>query len=267
MTPQEYYQNFEQSVAEYNAAFDDYSARYDSYAQSLYREGRYLSQMGSAGARINQPGSLFQSGGFTGVVLQDPGTNRVYAQSGEVRQAQNIRKVDSMVGFGGTGQFQQTFRDPVSGLTFDITNRNTNRGVMLNETTYGFPDGRIIELQKEPTFDMQEPSFDEVKFQELLDEESRTMQGRSDAIEKENEELRQRQAQEQARFDAEMADFRRRSEQALIQIAEDTEEIEGRIESMAEATKRETERVDREQGARRAGYVRARTLRGRPLLS
>jgi hypothetical protein len=260
VTPQEYYQNFEQSVAEYNAAFDDYEARYDTFLSQLYQEGRLISPR-AMGRDLLRQGSLFQTGGFTGVVMRDDQTQGLYAQTGEVRQAQNLVNVNTR------GRFQQTFRDPVSGLTFDITNRNTNRGVEFAPNTYGFEGGTVVSITPEPTFDMQAPTFNQEKFQELLDEESRTMQGKSDAIEKENEELRQRQAQEQARFDAEMADFRRRSEQALIQIAEDTEEIEGRIESMAEATRRETERVDREQGARRAGYVRARTLRGRPLLS
>tara|TARA_R100000353_G_C6476140_1_gene187867 strand:+ start:165 stop:947 length:783 start_codon:yes stop_codon:yes gene_type:complete len=260
VTPQEYYQNFEQSVAEYNAAFDDYEARYDTFLSQLYQQGTFINPR-AMGRDLLRQGSLFQTGGFTGVVMRENETKGLYAQTGEVRQAQNLVNVNTR------GRFQQTFRDPVTGLTFDITNRNTNQGVEFAPNTYGFEGGTVVGITPEPTFDMQAPSFDQVKFEELLDAEAQALRDREAEIKSDNAKLEKKLQDDEARFDAEMADFRRRSDQALIQIAEDTEEIEGRIESMAEATKRETERIDRERGARRAGYVRARTLRGRPLLS
>ena len=262
----EYLREYEAKMQEYDRLYDQYSVQFDDFTDSLYRGGRFLPSTGAMGARINQPGSLFQQGGFTGVVMQDAPTNRVYAQTGEVRQADSIRKVESMVGFGGTGQFQQTFRDPVTGLTYDITNRNTTRGVEFAPNTFGFRGGTVVGITPEPEFTAEPPTFDNDYFQSLIDKPLTDLQNDLQRQRDENEALRQKQVAEARKFEAEMQEFTEESERQLATLEEETKQTEQRLDAIRQTIDKEEEERLRRTGAERAGYVRARRLRGQPIL-
>ena len=264
----EYLRQYEAKMQEYDRLYDEFSVQYDDFMGSLYQGGRPLPDTGAMGARINQPGSLFQQGGFTGVVMRDAPTNRLYARSGEVRQADSIRKVESMVGFGGTGQFQQTFRDPVTGLTYDITSRSrsANRGVEFAPNTFGFQGGRVISITPEPEFTAEPPTFDNEYFQSLIDKPLTDLQNDLQRQRDENEALRQKRDAEARRFEAEMQEFTEESERQLATLEEETQQTEQRLDAIRQTIDKEEEERLRRTGAERAGYVRARRLRGQPIL-
>jgi hypothetical protein len=262
----DYLREFEAKMQEYDRLVDEYSVQYDDFTGSLFRDGAFLPSTGAMGAQINRPNSLFQSGGFTGVVRQDDSRNRVFAQSGQMRQADSIRKIDSMVGFGGTGQFQETFRDPVSGLTFDITNRNTKLGVEFAPNTFGFQGGTVIGLSPEPEFTAEPPTFDSNYFQTLLDKPLTDYENELQRQEDENEALRNRNIASQAKFDEELAQFQEESKKQLSVLEKETQETENRLDAIRQTIDQEEEEKLRRSGAERAGYVRARRLRGQPIL-
>ena len=261
----EYLREYETKMQEYDRLVDEYSVQVDDFTSSLFQGGRLLRDTQSMGV-VNLPGSLFQQGNFTGVVMQDTPTNRLYARSGEVRQADSIRKIDSPVGFGGTGQFQQTFRDPVTGLTYDITSRNTTRGVEFAPNTFGFEGGQVISIAPEPEFTAEPPTFDKEYFQSLIDKPLSDLQNDLQKQRDETKALEERKDEDDRKFQAELQTFRENSERQLATLEEQTEQTEQRLDAIRQTIDKEEEERLRRSGAERAGFVRARRLRGQPIL-
>lgn len=255
----EYLREYEAKMQEYDRLYDEYSVQFDDFTDSLYQGGRFISPR-AMGRDLLRQGSLFQTGGFTGVVMRDDQTKGLYAQTGEVRQAQNIVNVNTR------GRFQQTFRDPVSGLTYEITNRNTNRGVEFAPNTFGFEGGTVVGITPEPEFTAKPPTFDNDYFQSLIDKPLTDLQNDLQRQRDENEALRQKQIAEARRFEAEMQEFTEESERQLATLEEETQQTEQRLDAIRQTIDKEEEERLRRTGAERAGYVRARRLRGQPIL-
>lgn len=260
----EYLREYETKMQEYDRLYDQYSVQYDDFMGSLFQGGSFIALQPGKRDRA-RPGDLYQTGGFTGVVMRDDQTNNLFAQGGEVRQAQIINNVRT------GSRTTQTFRDPVSGLTYDITNNsrsfsNEFAGVEFAPNTFGFRGGTVVGITPEPEFTAEPPTFDNDYFQSLIDKPLTDLQNDLQRQRDENEALRQKQIAEARRFEAEMQEFTEESERQLATLEEETQQTEQRLDAIRQTIDKEEEERLRRTGAERAGYVRARRLRGQPIL-
>lgn len=264
---EDYFNDYQASQNEYERQFAQYEQDYDAFQQSFFRGGRFLSTTGSMGVRINRPGSLFQQGGFTGVVKQDSQSNRVYAQSGEVRQAQTLSSTapSRVYPFGVQGESTKTFRDPVSGLQYDIA-ASADIGREIAPNTYAFFDGSIIQLPTEPDAPTAPAPFNQERFQELLDEPLQPIRDAEEQLKQQQREIDEQRQRREREFAAEMASLEKETNETIAQLQADAEETEEKLTNLRGLIDREEEEQLRRSGAERAAFVRARKLRGQPIL-
>jgi hypothetical protein len=272
---EDYFNDYQASQDEYEKQFSQYEQDFDTFQQSFYRDGAFLPTIdvrgrgaGASGTRINRPNSLFQSGGFTGVVRQDSSSNRVYAQSGEIRQAQTLSTTapSKIYSFGTQGESKKTFRDPVSGLQYDIASSASDIGREIAPNTYAFFDGSIIQIPTEPEAPTAPMAFNKERFEELLDEPLIPIETRNEQEKQKIREIDEQRQQSERDFAAEMANLEKENKATIAQLQEDAQETQTRLTNLRGLIDQEEEERLRKTGAERAGYVRARRLRGQPIL-
>lgn len=277
-TATQYINEYEAQLNEYNRLVDEYNKSLTTFEQSFYNGGPYLGQWGEATI-----GENFQNTGYYTVNLPDFGITAMKPTEilqGEVRQ-------ERREAWTARGQDYLTYtivRDPRSGQEYTFEPEFVQKGVKVRPYYSQQPDagtvitrdGQILRFPTVPgDFTATAPTFDVEKYQTLLTEElALERQAIEDAFAK-------TQAEERARFEAQRVEMER--QQAILaaeSAAAEKQAQENLAVAQAEAAaaaeertakekqfKDETETLQRNVGARRAGYVRARRMRSRSLLS
>lgn len=256
---QEYLDAYETQLAEFNKLVEDYNKSIEDYDASFYNEGTRLS---GRGMKTGRP----LKDGFVAFMIPDFGL--VGRKPTETATAEFIR-------VQGSGRIKENlYRDPVTGKQFNIRSTE-NAGVMVDQNTIGFADGRLLRFNAIPgDFTSEAPSFDMEKYQGLLqsdfEEELAGQKAQFELARKAEEEKYVAQKaeleKEQAALEAENAKALEAAEKLRVEsetaAAAANEERERRTKQLRD----ETETLQRNTGAQRAGFVRARRLRNRPLL-
>lgn len=251
---QQYISEYDAALASFNKAVDDYNKTLDAYESTFYKGGVNLGDEESV-----YPG-FDVGGGYFAVNYPDFGMVGRKPTS-ITRGVATMNENDQIV-----------VTDPRTGITVPIR----GGGIQYNENTVVTASGHIMEFSPKPgDFTQTAPSFDMERYKSLLNEDfTLEQQAIQDAFAK-------TQAEEKAKFDAQRAEMER---QAAIVAAENAAAEEQARKSFAQAQaeaaaaqterdtktkqlKDETEATQRDIGARRAGYVRARRMRSRSLLS
>lgn len=252
---QQYISEYDAALASFNKAVEDYNKTLDAYEASFYQGGVMVGDEESTYPGFDLGGGYF--------VTNYPGFGMVGRKPTSIRQG--IATIDPE-----TEQF--IVRDPQTGVTVPIR----GSGMQYNENIVVTASGHIMEFSPKPgDFTQTAPSFDMEKYKSLLNEDFTTEQKAiQDAFAK-------TQAEEKAKFEAQRMEMER---QAAIAAAENARAEDQARASFAQAQaeaataqaerdtktkqfKDETEASQRDIGARRAGYVRARRMRSRSLLS
>jgi len=265
-----YINEYETALKDYNRLVDEYNASLDRFSKSLYDEGRFV----SLGKNQRQPGRNITGDFYTyqypeGLVGRKP--ENTY--QGEI--------VDRRTNRGGS---IVSVRDPQTGRVYE--NLSGEFGVQDGNKII-LPDGKILTFTPEPgNFSATTPSFDMERYKSLLTEDIKTgqdklvseMQTEQQAI---RDALTKTQAQEKAKFESDRAEMERQQAVLAAEAAAAEQQARKNLEqAQSDATAAETERqtktkqfreeteaTQRDIGARRAGYVRARRMRSRSLLS
>lgn len=261
---QEYLDAYETQLAEFNKLVEDYNKSIEDYDASFYNKGASVE---GTGMNIGRP----LKDGFVAFMIPDFGL--VGRKPKETGAAELIRTQ-------GSGRVKENlYRDPVTGKQFSIkfdSKRSTEGyGVMVDENTIGYVDGRLLRFNAVPgDFTSDAPSFDMEKYQGLLqsdfEEELAGQKAQFELARKAEEEKYVAQKaeleKEQAALEAENAKALEAAEKLRVEsetaAAAANEERERRTKQLRD----ETETLQRNTGAQRAGFVRARRLRNRPLL-
>lgn len=266
---EQYISEYDAAIAAFNKSVEDYNKGLDAYEATYYQGGVRLMDEEYAG----NVGTYFDNG---------------YYYYNVPNFGVTARKPDSIV--GGTIIYDEdggrtVVSNPSTGQTFTIP--NNVEGIQVDENTVVDRRGQILQFSANPgNFTQTSPSFDMDRYKSLLTEDFQAEQKTiTDAFATEQRALREAlaktQAEEQAKFDAQRAEMER---QAAISAAENAKAEEQARASFAQAQadaaaakterdiktkqfKDETEAMQRDVGARRAGYVRARRMRSRSLLS
>lgn len=254
-----YINEYEAALKDYNRLVDEYNASLDRFTGSLYNSGEFQNARGQLPGR-NITGDFFAYQYPEGFVGRRP--ENTY--SGEIISTQEAR--------GGS---VVSVRDPQTGKVYERLNTSNNGGVQDGDKII-LPDGRILTFTPEPgDFTATTPSFDMERYRSLLTED---YQGEQQAI---KDAFAKAQAEDKAKFEAERAEIERQQavlaaesaaaeQQArknLEQAQSDAAAAQAERETKQKQFRDETDALQRDIGARRAGYVRARRMRSRSLLS
>lgn len=265
-----YINEYEAALKDYNRLVDEYNASIDRFSGSLYESGTFQNARGQLPGRgIADNFYAYQyPDGFVG------------------RRPENIYQgeiVDQRTNRGGS---IVSVRDPQTGRVYENLNSANNGGVQDGNKII-LPDGRILTFTPEPgNFSATTPSFDMERYKSLLTEDIKTgqdklvaeMQAEQQAI---RDALAKTQAEEKAKFDSQRVEMERTQAVFAAEAAAAEQQARKNLEqaqsdAAAAATERETktkqfrdetDAMQRDIGARRAGYVRARRMRSRSLLS
>ena len=287
---QGYLSEYEAALAQYNASIDAYNKSIDDYAGSMYQDGIMVN--------ADAPGQDL-GGGYFATLIENfgmVGRKPMNTYEGKIEQLnfdddRGIRRSAFAVVDPTTG-LQAIF--PASYDGEDITSRVKQ----INDNLIAFRDGRIMQFTPAPgDFTGTAPTFDQARYSALLKEDYESeVAAASSLFTAEQAKLREQviaeqkaiqdafqkaQAEEQARFQQQKAE----QEAAQAKLAEEARAAEEQAKKNlelaqadaveAEATRQrrtkqlrdETDELQRNVGARRSAYVRARRMRGRSLLS
>lgn len=254
-----YINEYEAALKDYNRLVDEYNASLDRYSGSLYNSGEFQYGRGQLPGR-NITGDFFAYQYPEGFVGRRPDST----YQGEIVSRQENR--------GGT---IVSVRDPQTGKVYSNLNASSDGGAQDGDKII-LPDGRILAFTPEPgNFTATAPSFDMERYRSLLTED---YQGEQQAI---KDAFAKAQAEEKAKFEAERAEIERQQAVLAAEAAAAEQQARKNLEqaqadaaaASAEREKKqkefrdETDALQRDIGARRAGYVRARRMRSRSLLS
>lgn len=249
-----YIDEYEAALNSYNRLVDEYNTTLDKFMGSVLDEGRLL-QTKKIGKDLGKGYYSFQvSDGLIG------------------RKPESSYQAEILGVEGKRDKSVYTIRDPETGKVYsNITKQEYQDGdrVLLH-------DGTILKFSPTPgDFTQTAPSFDMEKYKNLLTEDMATeQQAIKDALAK-------TQAEERAKFDqqraemtrqqailsAETAAAERQAQQNLASAQADAAAASAERQKKEKEFKTETESLQRDVGARRAGYVRSRRMRSRSLLS
>lgn len=262
----QYISEYDAAIAAFNKSVEDYNKTLDAYEATFYQGGVYIGNEESTYPGFDVGGGFFATNypdfGFVG------------------RKPTSITRAPAYV----DENEQYVVQDPRNGTLYQIGNRE---GIQVNENLVVTRSGHIMEFSPKPgDFTQTVPSFDMERYKSLLTEDFQTEQTKiTETFATEQRAIRdalaKTQAEERAKFDAQKAEMER---QAAIAAAENAKAEEAARASFARAQadaaaaqierdtktrqfKEETESMQRDAGARRAGYVRARRMRSRSLLS
>lgn len=289
---QGYVSEYEAALAQYQKSIEDYNKSIDDFNNSLYQGGIIVD---SAGPGVDL------GGGYYSTLIENfgmVGRKPIGSYQGKIEQLQ-------FQDDAGRNQAAFAVIDPTTGLQalFPLNDGNDpdaiyTRVSQLNNNLIAFRDGRIMQFSPEPgDFTGTPPTFDQTLYTSLLKEDYDTEVAATSALfQAEQAKLRDQvlaeqkaiqdafqkaQAEEQARFAQEKAE----QEAAQAKLAEEArlaeEQAKKNLElaqadaAEAEVTRQrkqkqfrdETDELQRNVGARRSAYVRARRMRGRSLLS
>lgn len=252
---QQYISEYDAALASFNKAVEDYNKSLDAYEATFYRGGVMVGDEESTYPGFDLGGGYF--------VTNYPGFGMVGRKPESIRQG--ISTIEPYTS-------QRLVQDPQTGITVPIRGNS----LQYDENTVVTASGQIIQFSSKPgDFTQTAPSFDMERYKNLLTEDFTTEQKAiQDAFAK-------TQAEEKAKFDAQKAEMERQAAIAAAENARAEEQARASFaQSQAEAAaaqkerdtktkqfKDETEASQRDIGARRAGYVRARRMRSRSLLS
>lgn len=267
-----YINEYETALRDYNRLVDEYNASLDRFSKSLYDGGQFVSMGrggGSPGRNITGDFYAYQyPEGFVG------------------RRPENIYEGQIVNREERRGGSIVSVRDPQTGRVYENLNSANNGGVQDGNKII-LPDGKILTFTPEPgNFSATTPSFDMERYKSLLTEDIKTgqdklvseMQTEQQAI---KDALTKTEAQEKAKFESDRAEMERQQAVLAAEAAAAEQQARKNLEqAQSDATAAETERqtktkqfrdeteaTQRDIGARRAGYVRARRMRSRSLLS
>ena len=264
-TALEYYQDFQKSVDAYDDAYELYSGEYDDYIGSFYMGGLRLSpsQFGGVQSFHGQEGMRYRDN-FVSQFEQGFGT---YARTGDVRQAELVSDTTGQSGYGFRGRQRKVYRDPITGMTYETPQFNTKQGVEFSDGTFGFSDGTIIGLVSEPEFSATAPVFDKARFEELADQPLQNLQNLIDQENLEIEKIKRKREEEDENFRVRFAKMQEDQNAELAKMEANTLEAQASVARQQELLESETNEILKRTGRRKTAMVRARTLRGRPILS
>lgn len=265
-----YINEYEAALKDYNRLVDEYNASLDRYSGSLYNSGEFQYGRGQLPGR-NITGDFFAYQYPEGFVGRRPDST----YQGEIVSRQGNR--------GGT---IVSVRDPQTGKIYSNLNASSDGGAQDGDKII-LPDGRILAFTPEPgNFTATAPSFDMERYKSFLLEDTQADVARmTDEFQKETkaiqDALAKTQAEERAKFEADRAAMERQQAVFAAEAAAAEQQARKNLEqaqadaaaASAEREKKqkefrdETDALQRDIGARRAGYVRARRMRSRSLLS
>jgi len=264
-TALEYYQDFQKSVDAFDDAYELYSGEYDDYIGSFYMGGLRLSPSNfntSYGMRP-LPGTRFKDN-FVSQFDQGFGT---YARTGDVRQAELVSDTTGQSGYGFRGRQRKVYRDPITGMTYETPQFNTKQGVEFSDGTFGFSDGTIIGLAPEPELTATTPVFDKARFEELADQPLKNLKKLKEQENLEIEKIKRKREEEDENFRIRFAKMQEDQDAELAKMEANTLEAQASVARQQELLESETNEILKRTGRRKTAMVRARTLRGRPILS
>jgi len=267
-TALDYYRDYQTALDTYNEAYELYSGQYDNYIGSFYMDGMRIpdAQFGGTQSLITQGGvgnRRFQNN-FVTQTEQGFGT---YARTGDIRQAELIENINRPGGYGVRGVQKKVYRDPLTGITYETPRFNTKQGVEFADGTFGFADGKIIGLAPEPEFTATAPTFDQDKFLELYEKPFTALDNQIEKEKIEIQKLQEKRRMDEEEFNARFAKLQRQSAAELETIQAETEEAQASVARQQELLESETNEILKRTGRKKTAMVRARTLRGRPILS
>lgn len=254
-----YINEYEAALKDYNRLVDQYNASLDRFAGSLYNSGEFQNARNQLPGR-NITGDFYAYQYPEGFVGRRPDST----YQGEIVSRQGNRS-GAIV----------SVRDPQTGRVYERLNTADNGGVQDGDKII-LPDGRILTFTPEPgNFTATAPSFDMERYRSLLTEDVQSeQQAIKDALAKtQAEETAKFEAQrvemerQQAAFAAEAAAAEQQARKNLEQAQADAAAASAEREKKQKEFRDETDSLQRDIGARRAGYVRARRMRSRSLLS
>jgi hypothetical protein len=268
----QYLNEYETALADYNKSVESYNKSLDEYEASFFNGGLIYDENDAY-----YPGFDF-GGGFFGTKIPEGGI--VGRKPTSITFGEAITQSDEEGSFYATA-----FRDKNTGQVYPVTYRNTN--MQVDENTVVTSSGLIMKFSSAPgNFTTTLPTFDQDRYRTLLTEDFQSEQAATvgafqaeqrriqEALQKSQaeerarfEQQRQEMEREQARFAAESAAAEEQARRNLEQAQSDAASAAKEREVKTKQLRDETETVERNVGARRAGYVRARRMRSRSLLS